>query len=130
MIFADTTFIIGYYLKKDIYHAKAVQIAELIENEQLMINNTVILEVFNTFKDNKYRINTAKLYKLLINMYNVDYLDKIDYELSLNKLNYYNESVNYNDCTILQSMEKYKISKILSFDNHFDKIKGITRIYL
>ena len=43
---------------------------------------------------------------------------------------YYNFSVNFSDCTILNTMQNYNINQIASFDSDFDKIKGVKRIYL
>jgi len=43
---------------------------------------------------------------------------------------YYNQSVNYSDCTILKTMMDNNVSVVVSFDSDFDKINGIRRIYL
>ena len=53
-----------------------------------------------------------------------------DYRDSFDIFEFYNFSINFSDCTILNTMQNYKINKIASFDSDFDKIKGVKRIYL
>lgn len=57
-----------------------------------------------------------------------DFLKVDDYQNAFGLFKYYNRSINYADCTILQSMQNHGITRIVSFDSDFDKIKGIQRI--
>ena len=53
---------------------------------------------------------------------------KDDYKEACVLFRYYGGSINFADCTILQSMQNHEITRIASFDKDFDKIKGIQRI--
>ncbi|WP_458455636.1 type II toxin-antitoxin system VapC family toxin [Methanobrevibacter sp.] len=58
-------------------------------------------------------------------MFEIDYLEEGDYEKSVELYLNYDSSINYSDCTILETMFKNKIRRIATFDSDFDKIKGI-----
>ena len=57
-----------------------------------------------------------------------DYLSIEDYRKAMRLYKFYNFSINFSDCTILVSMQKHGISKIITTDSDFDKIRGIQRI--
>lgn len=85
------------------------------------------MEVLNSV--NSYnKLSTQNVYNKLLNSTKIVYMAEMDYldALKLNK--YYNNCLNYADCTILNTMYNYKISSIASFDSDFSKIKGINRI--
>ena len=42
----------------------------------------------------------------------------------------YKYTINYSDCLILLSMFNNNIDTIVSFDRDFNRIEGITRIYI
>ena len=129
MLLLDSTYIIGLLLKRDSNSFKSNQIKPLIKNEKKLINTVILTEVLNSLT----RINTNfDINEILeiINNYELDYLTIEDYKNSLEKFKYYNYAINFSDCTILNTMEKYSVNKIVSFDNDFDKVNGIRRIYL
>ena len=129
MLLLDSTYIIGLLLKRDSNSFKSNQIKPLIKNEKKLINTVILTEVLNSLT----RINTNfDINEILeiINNYELDYLTIEDCKNSLEKFKYYNYAINFSDCTILNTMEKYSVNKIVSFDNDFDKVNGIRRIYL
>lgn len=111
-------------------HEEAVTLLQLIENESTLINSTVILEILNNLNKKRYENVRQEVTNLLYEMDNIHYLTQEDYTNALDLCKQYGYSVNYSDCTILKTMEKYNVSNILSFDGDFDKVKGINRIYL
>lgn len=60
--------------------------------------------------------------------FDIDYLTEQDYKKALTYYRYYNTAINFSDCTILVTMNKYNTDKIVSFDSDFNKIKGIINI--
>ena len=58
-----------------------------------------------------------------------DFLDISDYKEAMKWFEYYDRSINFSDCTIINTMVNHKITKIASFDSDFDKVKGFERIY-
>lgn len=126
MIFLDSSYLIALMLKQDRNYKKASDLKTTIFNERIIINNTVLSEVLNSF--NKY--NSPNLEHNVNNMFkfDIDYLTEEDYKKTLTYYRYYNTAINFSDCTILVTMNKYNTDKIVSFDSDFNKIKGIINI--
>lgn len=126
MIFLDSSYLIALMLKQDRNYKKASDLKTTIFNERIIINNTVLSEVLNSF--NKY--NSPNLEHNVNNMFkfDMDYLTEDDYKKALTYYRYYNTAINFSDCTILVTMNKYNTDKIVSFDSDFNKIKGIINI--
>ena len=134
MLFVDSSYLIGLFVKNDGHHEKAEELKININHDNILINNVVFSEVMNSFKIRKNKANYTKnidnLFNFFINNTELHYLTKEDYVESYGLFKYYNQSINYSDCTILYTMQKYKINKIVSFDSYFDKINAINRIFL
>ncbi|MBR2556779.1 MAG: PIN domain-containing protein [Methanobrevibacter sp.] len=126
MIFVDTTFLLALLIKTDRYHDLALNIAKNIQ-EKKMINNTVLNETLNAFTGKGGKIG-KELYQVINEMFDIEYLNEDDYKNAVDIYLNYDSSINYSDCTILVSMQKNKIDKIISFDSDFNKIKGISVI--
>lgn len=126
MIFVDTTFLLALLIKTDRYHDLALNIAKNIQ-EKKMINNTVLNETLNAFTGKGGKIG-KELYQVINEMFDIEYLNEDDYKNAEDIYLNYDSSINYSDCTILVSMQKNKIDKIISFDSDFNKIKGISVI--
>ncbi len=126
MIFLDSSYLIALMLKQDRNYKKASDLKTTIFNERIIINNTVLSEVLNSF--NKY--NSLNLEHNVNNMFkfDIDYLTEDDYKKALTYYRYYNTAINFSDCTILVTMNKYNTDKIVNFDSDFNKIKGIINI--
>ncbi len=129
MIFLDSTYLIGLILKNDSLNYKSHLLKSYLGDENKIINNTVFNEVLNSLSSNNFNNDLPYIKKLLLS-FNVDILTYDDYKDSFDLFEFYNFSINFSDCTILNTMQNYNINKIASFDSDFDKIKGIKRIYL
>lgn len=129
MIFLDSTYLIGLILKNDSLYYKSHLLKPYLDDENKIINNTVFNEVLNSVTSNNSHYDLNHIKKLLLS-FNIDFLTSDDYFDSFDIFEYYNFSVNFSDCTILNTMQNYNINQIASFDSDFDKIKGVKRIYL
>ena len=129
MIFLDSTYLIGLILKNDSLYYKSHLLKSYLDDENKIINNTVFNEVLNSVTSNNSNYDLNHIKKLLLS-FNIDFLTSDDYLDSFDIFEYYNFSVNFSDCTILNTMQNYNINQIASFDSDFDKIKGVKRIYL
>lgn len=116
-------------LKKDPYHNISKNIRPFLAEETKAINITVLVEVLNQLDKNNYRKDVNKLVNCLINLDEFILLSERDYCDALKLYNYYGKSINFADCTIIDSMVKHNISRIVSFDSDFDKIKGFERVH-
>ena len=123
MIFVDTSFLIALLISTDHFHEKALEISETI-NERKVINNTVLNETLNAFTGKGGKIG-EELYQIIEEMFDIEYLNQADYEHAMEIYLHFDSSINFSDCTILSTMIRNKIDKIISFDSDFEKVKGI-----
>lgn len=128
MIFLDSSYIKGLIIKKDSYKDFSNYIKPFLRNETKVINITVIVEVLNSLRKNNYKGNIEDIIGELCNVDILDLLSKDDYKKAMEKFRFYNGSINFADCTILVSMEKNGITRIVTTDSDFAKIKGLHRI--
>ena len=128
MIFLDSSYIKGLIIKKDSYKDFSYFIKPFLRNETKVINITVIVEVLNSLRKNNYKGNIEDIIGELCNVDILDLLSKDDYKKAMEKFRFYNGSINFADCTILVSMEKNGITRIVTTDSDFAKIKGLHRI--
>lgn len=128
MIFLDSSYIKGLIIKRDPYEDFSNDVKSYLNEESKAINSIVIVEVLNALKKNNYRGDIKNIIKELCSVDVVDWLTKQDYKKALDKFRFYNGNINFADCTILGSMEKYGITRIVITDSDFEKIKGLCRI--
>ena len=126
----DSSYLIGLIIDNDQHHTKAVELKPYLKNEKKLINNTVLVETLNSIKRTNHSIDTDEIVNSILKLDGIDFLTKNDYFKSLELFNYYNQSINYSDCTILYTMQQYSLNTIVSFDSDFDKVSTINRIYL
>ncbi len=130
MIFLDSSYLIGLIIGNDQHHTKAVELKPCLKNEKKIINNTVLVETLNSIKRTNHSIGTDEIINSILKLDIIDFLTKKDYFKSLELFNYYNQSINYSDCTMIYTMQQYSLNNIVSFDSDFDKISTINRLYL
>lgn len=128
MFFLDTGYFKGLIDKKDVLHRDALKIKEYIDdsNETTVINTTVVVETLNKTVGTDIVLN--ELYNNLFVENQVIQLSHDDYLKSLEINGWYGNSINYGDCTIINTMIDWNITKIVSFDSDFEKIKAFNVI--
>lgn len=124
MIFLDSTFILALIFKDQIKHQRAKEIYPHIARETKIINNTILMEILNSIKPN-YQIDSTKILNILLNMGEVHCLTEEEYIATEKMFKYYNYALNYQDCMILKTMQKFQTNRIATFDSGFKKIKGL-----
>lgn len=130
MIFLDSSYLIGLIIDNDQHHTKAVELKPYLKNEKKLINNTVLVETLNNIKSTNHSIDTDEIVNSILKLDSIEFLTREDYFKSIELFNYYNQSINYSDCTMLYTMQQYSLNTIVSFDSDFDKVSTINRIYL
>lgn len=128
MIFLDTSYIIALIIKNDPYYHISEKIEHYLNKEAKITNITVLVEVLNSVNSYNFHGNINDLIRYFFDMDIFDFLTKDDYKGACVLFRYYGGSINFADCTILQSMQNHEITRIASFDKDFDKVKGIQRI--
>ena len=128
MYFIDSSFLISLLTENEKNNQHSCEISENI-NEYRVINNIVLSETLNGIRRYEKRVDLNKIYTIINEVMEIKYLKKSDYEEAVNIYSYYNGSINYSDCLILKTMQDNNINKILSYDDDFDKINRLQRIY-
>jgi hypothetical protein len=128
LYFIDSSFLISLLTENEKNNQHSCEISENI-NEYRVINNIVLSETLNGIRRYEKRVDLNKIYTIINEVMEIKYLKKSDYEEAVNIYSYYNGSINYSDCLILKTMQDNNINKILSYDDDFDKINGLQRIY-
>jgi predicted nucleic acid-binding protein len=122
MIFIDTGYYRGLYDKKDQHHKDSMEIKDYIEdlNEKTVINTTVLVEILNRF--NGSSSDVKEIYDVLFDENIVVQLSDKDYLKSLEINGWFDNSINYSDCTIIKTMMDLGINRIVTFDGAFEKV--------
>lgn len=128
MYFIDSSFLISLLTENEKNNKHSCEISENI-HEYRVINNIVLSETLNGIRRYEKRVDINKIYTIINEVMDIKYLTKSDYEDAVNTYSYYKGSINYSDCLILKTMQDNNINKILSYDDDFDKINGLQRIY-
>ena len=98
-----------------------------IPNEKMIINNLVLSEVLNLISK-RSRLDITSVYEIIKKNVEIIYLGEEDYLKAMQLCKYYDNSINYSDCLILTTMKNLNITKIVSFDSGFEKVKGLDLI--
>lgn len=125
MIFLDSSYLKGLINVDDSYHQDALCVSDFIDdlNEMTVINTTVIVETLNwSVKTNTF---ANKIYHGLKEENKVIKLTHDDYLRSLEINCWYGNSINFSDCTILNTMFSRGINKIATFDTDFEKVRAL-----
>ena len=129
MIFLDTGYFKALNDEKDPNHKASLKIRDYIkeQKEKTVINTTVIVETLNRV-NGSYDI-VKKVYDDLREKNKVIELTGEDYEKSLDVSAWFGNSINYSDCTILNTMMNMGIDTIVSFDGDFRNIDFLEVIF-
>lgn len=128
MIFVDTGFYRALFNKTDPHHEESLKIKAYLANvnEPTVINTTVLIETLNGIEGSPEDVEKA--YYLLHDENRVVLLTDEDYLKSIKVNNWFGNSINYNDCTIINTMFNLGMHRIVSFDSDFEKVRNLTVI--
>ena len=131
MIFLDANFLMAFFIETENQHEIASKIYEKIKDKQLIISNSVILEVM-TVSNIKIKVSKEKLKEIYINL-NSGLFDIIEdikiYDDTIERqIKYHPQRLPFFDCLYIEIMKQLRITEIVSFDEHFDN-KGVIRIH-
>lgn len=127
MIFLETSFLIGFYLKKDKHNKKAVEIEKSLGNRKKIINKMTLCEFLTVLRKKHVQTKDVRKYYNEI-LTNVIILDDSEYH---NKAieNCLNNEIGFFDNLHHITMVENGIKEIASFDDDFDTFNDIKRIY-
>ena len=127
MIFLDANFLLAFFIETEDQHEIANNIYEKIKDKQMIISNSIILEVM-TVSNIKLEVSKEKLKEIYIGL-NSGLFEIIDdtniYDSTVERqMNYLPERLPLFDCLYIELMDQLRITKIVTFDKHFNN-KGI-----
>ena len=76
MLFIDTCYLLSLINEKAKKHKDAKKLSHYIDEEETLINSTVLLEILNRLKKERYIKYRNKVINLLYNMDNIHYLTR------------------------------------------------------
>ena len=127
MIFLDANFLMAFFIETEDQHEIANNIYEKIKDKQMIISNSIILEVM-TVSNIKLKISKEKLKEIYIGLNSglFEIIDDTDlYDDTMERqMNYLPERLPFFDCLYIELMSQLGITKITTFDKHFNN-KGI-----
>lgn len=129
MIFLDSGYFKALKDDTDYNHDESLKIESYLtdSNETTVINTTVLVETLNRVSGS-YDV-VKQVYNELYSKNQVIQLTDKDYLNSLEINAWFGNSINYSDCTILNTMMAMGIDTIVSFDSDFKKIDVLDVIF-
>ncbi len=128
--FVDSSYIIALVNENDSLHEHALELLDLIEENECYINSLAISEAI-TVIGNKIDVTTAiSTFNLLNEIFNVmdQYDNKDFFDRTMLIYEKYNAKLSFTDSSIIVNMESNGIENLISFDKEFERIEGINLI--
>jgi predicted nucleic acid-binding protein len=129
MIFLDSSYFIALFNEKDYFHKRAVEVNEIIKDEDKIISSLVITEVLTVLKQKKKIKNIEKIKEIYNNILDTcsliedfDYYDKATEE-------YFNNEIGFYDSMYIVLVRELELDGLVSFDEDFENKEGILRIH-
>ncbi len=126
MIFLETSFLIGFYVKKDKHNKKAIEIWKNIEDKEKIINKMTLYEFLTVLRKKNIKDEDVKKYynELLNNLIILEDLQNHNKAVE----NCLNNELGFFDNLHRLTMIENEIEEIASFDAGFDIFDDIKRI--
>lgn len=126
MIFLDTSYLIAFFVKREENHERAVEIANIIKNEEKIISKLVVAETITVLKKKLQTKDIAEIYDTLKNFTTTE--DSHLFDNAFQHFIKYDGEISFFDAVYIAIMEDFKIHQIVSFDSDFNNKKGIVVI--
>jgi hypothetical protein len=124
----DTSFIVAYFNTRDQNHSSAVKIAKILanQNHELYITDYLFGEIVTVSLVRLKNLEKAtQIGTTILEYCNLIHVDKDIFEHAWKIFSEQKLRLSFVDCTTIVVMKNQKIQKIATFDNDFNKIKGI-----
>ncbi len=120
-IFVDTLFVVALLNQRDAYHHKASELADVFENQPLVITDAVLLEIGNALSRN-FKKEAVEVIDHFTNSPEVEIVRLTPrlFEQSYNLYRtYLDKEWGLVDCISFTVMQQMNITSALTFDQHF-----------
>lgn len=128
MIYVDASFIIALVVEKDQWHQRAMELLPKLKSEEKYITEAMIIESLNLIGSCLGGKVGYSIFKYINDNYSI-YKSETLIEEAMYYFLKYDGTLSLADCTAINAMKELGIMEIFSFDDDFDKVEGIVRIY-
>lgn len=128
MIYVDASYIIALVIEKDQWHQRALELLPKLKSEEKFITEAMIIESLNLIGSCLSGKIGYSIFKYISDNFTIYKSDTL-IEESMHYFLKYDGNLSLADCTAINSMKELGITEILSFDDDFDKVDGILRVY-
>ena len=128
MIYVDASFIIALVIEKDQWHQRALELLPKLKSEDKFITEAMIIESLNLIGSCLGGKVGYSIFKYIADNFTI-YKSETLIEESMHFFLKYDGTLSLADCTAINTMKELVITEILSFDDDFDKVDGIVRVY-
>ena len=128
MIYVDASFIIALVIEKDQWHERALELLPKLKSEDKIITEAMIIESLNLIGSCLGGKVGYSIFKYIKDNFTI-YRSETLIDESMHYFLKYDGTLSLADCTAINTMKELEMTEILSFDDDFDKVKGIVRIY-
>lgn len=129
MILVDSNYLISLINNKDKNHKRAKQLASKVDKEEKIIPLLMVSEAVTSIGSRKKGKIAKLLYDTIIDNFEIHYPTPNEIETAMECVLKYDGTLALADCLAITIMKKREITEIISFDDDFDKIKGIIRVH-
>ena len=128
MLFVDASYIIALVVEKDQWHTRAVELLDKVESRNKIISMPMVVETINLIGSCHGGKIGVTVYNYIKQNYEIINNDNLLDESIINFLKY-EGTLSLADSTAITIMKQENITEIVSFNDDFDKVDGIIRIY-
>lgn len=128
MIFADSSYFIALAGEKDRWHKDALKLAEKI-NDPLLVSDLIISESVTMVGSLEGGKVGKLLYEYFIDNCKIEFIDSEMLAKGMETFLKYDGSISLADAVSVEIMKENRITKIISSDGDFDKVREIERLH-
>ena len=129
MIIVDSSYFIALADTRDQWYDKAVKLKKFVEKNEVVITNLIVSEVLTELGRRKGGKTGHLMYDYFKDNCRILYPNEDDFDHAESIYLKYDGRLSIPDSLSVFYMNELSISKIVSFDSDFDKIKNIKRIF-
>jgi hypothetical protein len=127
VIFGDSSFFVGLVDSKDQWHSRAAKLVDVLPKD-IIVSDLVVAECVTIVSSRSGGRAALILYQYFRDSCLVEFLDSGLLDEAMASHLRYDGKLSLADCVSLTIMSRRKVSRIVSFDSDFDRVKGLERI--
>ncbi len=127
MIFGDSSFFVGLADRRDQWHDQAARLGGSLP-KGLVVSELVVAESVTIIGSRGGGRSGSALFEFFRDFCKVEFVDQSTLNEAMELHRRFDGKLSVADCASVAIMGRRKITRIVSFDSDFDRVKGIDRI--